>query len=739
MTIASNKNTPRNTYTATAGQTAFTIGFEFFKIADVKVYRNGSLLTYNASPSSVSQYKITGTASASDDAYEFGSGGTVTLGAGATVDDSIVIIRDIVLERTSDFPTTGAFDITTLNTQLDTMTSMLSDLKQQSDRAVKLLDTDTTSATVTLPTKATRAGKMLSFDTNGNTESTISSSGLATLSGITSDVTTVAGISSDVTSVANNATNINTVAGSISNINTVATDIAKVITVANDLNETVSEIETVATDLQEAQPEIDTVAGSITNVNTVGNAITNVNTVAGISSNVTTVAGIASNVTSVANNETNINAVNSNSSNINTVAGDITNVNQLAGALSLETTFVVTVTNPGSGNIFVIDGSNNPTLTLDRGATYIFDLSDSSNTGHPLAFKDSGGTAYTTGVTTTGTAGSSGAKVTIVVASNAPSSLRYYCTVHGNAMGNTISVVNNNLTTVASNISNVNTVGAGITNVNTVAGINANVTTVAGISSNVTTVAGIASNVTAVASDATDIGTVASNITNVNTVGSNITGVNSFAERYRVGSSDPTSSLDAGDLAFNTTGNVLKYYDGSAWQGITAGGISDLAQDSTPQLGGDLDLNSNTINGTGTINFTGNLTATNVAGAGASLTALNASNLASGTVAEARLPASALGAIWESKNSNFTAEARKNYFIDTTSTAITATLPSSGTAGDEIHFLDVSGTFDTNNLTVGRNSHNIQGLAQDMVVAVERAGFTLVYYNATQGWLLKDV
>jgi hypothetical protein len=50
----------------------------------------------------------------------------------------------------------------------------------------------------------------------------------------------------------------------------------------------------------------------------------------------------------------------------------------------------------------------------------------------------------------------------------------------------------------------------------------------------------------------------------------------------------------------------------------------------------------------------------------------------------------------------------------------------------------VSGTFDTNNLTVGRNSHNIQGAASDLVVSTERAGFALVYYNATQGWLLKD-
>ena len=297
MTIASNKNTPRNTYTATGGQTAFTIGFEFFKVEDVKVYRNGSLLTYNASPSSVSQYKITGTASASDDAYEFGSGGTVTLGAGATANDSIVIIRDIVLERTSDFPTTGAFDITALNTQLDTMTSMLSDIKQQSDRSVKLLDTDTVSSTITLPAKATRQSKILGFDANGNIETTVSSDGLATLSGIASDISTVAGISSDVTSVAGNSSNINTVAGlnseitslgaiasdittlagfNSADISTVAGDISKVVTAANDLNESTSEIEVVAN----AITNVDLVGGSIANVNLVGPSIASVNSVA---------------------------------------------------------------------------------------------------------------------------------------------------------------------------------------------------------------------------------------------------------------------------------------------------------------------------------------------------------------------------------------------------------------------------------------------------------------------------
>ena len=50
MTIATAKNTPRNTYTASAGQTNFTIGFEFFQIADVKVFKNGTQLTYHADP-----------------------------------------------------------------------------------------------------------------------------------------------------------------------------------------------------------------------------------------------------------------------------------------------------------------------------------------------------------------------------------------------------------------------------------------------------------------------------------------------------------------------------------------------------------------------------------------------------------------------------------------------------------------------------------------------------------------
>jgi len=85
-----------------------------------------------------------------------------------------------------------------------------------------------------------------------------------------------------------------------------------------------------------------------------------------------------------------------------------------------------------------------------------------------------------------------------------------------------------------------------------------------------------------------------------------------------------------------------------------------------------------------------------------------------------------------------TAVAGNGYFIDTTSAAHTINLPASPSLGDEVSIIDASGTADTNNITVGRNSENIQGSAADLTISTERAAFTLVYFNSTQGWLLKD-
>jgi hypothetical protein len=67
------------------------------------------------------------------------------------------------------------------------------------------------------------------------------------------------------------------------------------------------------------------------------------------------------------------------------------------------------------------------------------------------------------------------------------------------------------------------------------------------------------------------------------------------------------------------------------------------------------------------------------------------------------------------------------------------TLPSSATLGDTIRINDLAGSFATNNLTVARNGHKIQGVAQDLLVDVDQSSFGLVYSNSTYGWKVLEL
>ena len=118
--------------------------------------------------------------------------------------------------------------------------------------------------------------------------------------------------------------------------------------------------------------------------------------------------------------------------------------------------YTVTVVNDSGQDKFALNGVTAPALTLNRGFTYIFDVSDSSVSGHPLGFKDAGGSAFTTGVTSSGTAGSAGATVTIVMPTSGTEPARYYCVTHGNIMGNTITTTTSTfvVTVVSGNPSN---------------------------------------------------------------------------------------------------------------------------------------------------------------------------------------------------------------------------------------------------------------------------------------------
>ena len=97
------------------------------------------------------------------------------------------------------------------------------------------------------------------------------------------------------------------------------------------------------------------------------------------------------------------------------------------------------------------------------------------------------------------------------------------------------------------------------------------------------------------------------------------------------------------------------------------------------------------------------------------------------------------GTQWQAvKTANYTAAAGQGVFANTTSSAFTVTLPA-GTLGDEVTIVDYAGTFDSNALTVAADgSEKIFGSTDDLTVSTERAAFTLVFTDSTQGWLFKN-
>jgi hypothetical protein len=154
----------------------------------------------------------------------------------------------------------------------------------------------------------------------------------------------------------------------------------------------------------------------------------------------------------------------------------------------------------------------------------------------------------------------------------------------------------NNIATVASVSADITSVAGQISptnNIQTVANANANITTVAA------DLAG-SNYITAVGTDIVNVNYVGTDIVNVNTVATNIADVNSFANTYRIAASAPVTSLDVGDLYFDTTANELKVYKASGWSaaGSTVNGTSARFTyniTGTPSSVSGSDANGNTL------------------------------------------------------------------------------------------------------------------------------------------------
>jgi len=163
MTISTADNTPRISYTVAQGatQTAFAVPFEFFADADLNFYVDGTKKT-------LATHYTTSANAQNNLAHSSGTTGyihTTTDNSitGATGGSTVIITRDIAFARTTDFPTAGAFDVSTLNTELDRITAIASDLEDLASRSVRLVDYDS-EVSMELPVLASRKGTVLGFN-----------------------------------------------------------------------------------------------------------------------------------------------------------------------------------------------------------------------------------------------------------------------------------------------------------------------------------------------------------------------------------------------------------------------------------------------------------------------------------------------------------------------------------------------------------------------------------------------
>jgi hypothetical protein len=642
MTISS--TTVKNSYAGNGTLDTFNYTFKIFADADIQVIIRDASANETVK-TLTTHYTVTGAGSA--------SGGTIVFTAGniPTATETVVIRRASPQTQAIDYIANDPFPAESHEEGLDRSMMAIQQLQEEIDRSIKLSRTNTMNSTEFTIGDTDRANKVFGFDASG--ELTVAQE-LGTFKGNWSSGTTFA-VRDIIKDTSNNNVYICLTAHTSSGSQPISTnaDVAKWGLLVDAASATTSATNAANSASAAATSE--------------SNAATSESNAA------TSETNSANSATASANSATSSASSATASANSATAAAGSASAAEATFDLFDDTYLGAKASNP------TVDNDGN---ALQDGALY-FDTTNDVMKVYNLA--------NTTWYQLTPTVSNQTNINTVAgISSDVTSVANISSDVTATANNNT------NITTVAGQITptnNVSTLAGVSSSISTLSPISSNITTVAGISGDVTSVSNISTAVSNVNSNSANINTVATDlagsnnigtvagsianvnltggsIANVNSVASNLASVNNFGEVYRIASSAPTTSLNSGDLYFDTTTNILNVYGASGWQnaGSSVNGTSQrynytATSGQTTFTGAD--NNGNTLaydagfidvylNGSKLLNVT-DVTVTSgssvVLASGAttgdvidivaygtfSVASLNADNLSSGTVPDARI------------------------------------------------------------------------------------------------------
>jgi hypothetical protein len=568
-------------YSGDGTQTVFPYTFKINAEADIQVIIRASNGTETVK-TLTTHYSVSGVGSA--------SGGNVTMVTAPSATETIVIRRDTTQTQTVDLVENDPFTAETVEGAFDKSVAIVQELQEEVDRSIKLSRTNTMTSTEFTVDAATRANKILAFDANGEIAVTQE---LGTYTGNWAASTSYSARDIVKDTTTNNIFIANTAHTSSGSLPlTTNTDSAKWDLLVDAASTTASAS-----------------AAATSATNSANSATASANSASAAASSESNAATSESNA---ATSDSNASTSATNASNSATAAANSASAAE-AYADNFDDAYLgAKASNPSVDNdgdplddgALYFDTTNNVMKVYDLGTTTWFQLTPTvanQNNINTVAAISADITQAATDSADIQTVSSDSADIQTLadiedgtVATNAVSNA-------GNNSTNITTVAGqisptNNIATVASANANIANVAGQISptnNIATVAGANASITTVANNlngANTIGTVAGLNSEISALGPIAVDITTVATNIVDVN----------SFANTYRIAASAPVTSLDVGDLYFDTTANELKVYKASGWSaaGSTVNGTSARFTyniTGTPSSVSGADANGNTL------------------------------------------------------------------------------------------------------------------------------------------------